>query len=511
MSLILSGTDGLSDVDGSAATPAIRGTDANTGIFFPAADTIAFAEGGVEAMRLDSSGNLGLGVTPSSWDTLLKAITVTNTAVFSGQTNAEGMRLGSNWYYNSGFKYQTTGSASRYDQASGAHIWYQAGSGTAGNAITFTQAMTLDASSRLLIGLTSSLNGNGAVQAGGFSDTRVVIDGSSTQGIFFTKSGADNGTYRVDASGNYNWFVKGAGTANMTLDVSGNLLVGTSSINKLGSGAAGPGFQIATSGGAEIYLSTSATASGEFVGAINFGTTGTSSAVKRSALIGSLLTATSSSVVSGNLLFYTTNAGTLAEAMRIDSSGNLLVGTTSTNSSRLNVIKGDATGAVIRAESTSGSYTGNLFEVYGGRTTTNGSYNLIAVLNGNASGQFKVLDSGNAQNTNNSYGAISDVKLKENIVDATPKLERLNQVRVVNYNLIGSEQKQLGVIAQELEQIFPGMVEETADKDMEGNDLGTTTKAVKYSVFVPMLIKAIQEQQALITTLTARITALENK
>ena len=61
MSLILSGTDGLSDVDGSAATPAIRGTDANTGIFFPAADTIAFSEGGVESMRVDSSGRLLIG------------------------------------------------------------------------------------------------------------------------------------------------------------------------------------------------------------------------------------------------------------------------------------------------------------------------------------------------------------------------------------------------------------------------------------------------------------------
>ena len=63
MSLILSGTDGLSDIDGSAATPAIRGTDANTGIFFPAADTIAFAEGGAEVARFDSSGNLGIGTT----------------------------------------------------------------------------------------------------------------------------------------------------------------------------------------------------------------------------------------------------------------------------------------------------------------------------------------------------------------------------------------------------------------------------------------------------------------
>jgi hypothetical protein len=63
--LILDGTNGLSDVDGSAATPAIRGSDANTGIFFPAADTIAFAEGGAEAMRIDSSGNLLVGTTTS--------------------------------------------------------------------------------------------------------------------------------------------------------------------------------------------------------------------------------------------------------------------------------------------------------------------------------------------------------------------------------------------------------------------------------------------------------------
>ena len=59
MSLILSGTDGLSDVDGTAATPAIRGTDANTGIFFPAADTIAFSEGGVESMRIASGAISG--------------------------------------------------------------------------------------------------------------------------------------------------------------------------------------------------------------------------------------------------------------------------------------------------------------------------------------------------------------------------------------------------------------------------------------------------------------------
>jgi len=78
MSLILSGTDGLSDVDGSAATPAIRGTDANTGIFFPAADTIAFAEGGAECARFDSSGNFGLGVTSIATSGSRRVLQVSN-------------------------------------------------------------------------------------------------------------------------------------------------------------------------------------------------------------------------------------------------------------------------------------------------------------------------------------------------------------------------------------------------------------------------------------------------
>jgi hypothetical protein len=61
MTLLLSGTNGLSDFDGSASTPAIRGTDTNTGIFFPASDTIAFAEGGAEVARFDSNGVFYVG------------------------------------------------------------------------------------------------------------------------------------------------------------------------------------------------------------------------------------------------------------------------------------------------------------------------------------------------------------------------------------------------------------------------------------------------------------------
>jgi len=109
---------------------------------------------------------------------------------------------------------------------------------------------------------------------------------------------------------------------------------------------------------------------------------------------------------------------------------------------------------------------------------------------------LKIFSNGNIQNTNNSYGSISDARLKENIKDATPKLDDLMKVKVRNYNLKGESNKQLGVISQELEAIFPNMIEESTN-------IGESMKikGVKYSVFVPMLIKAIQEQQEQINEL----------
>jgi hypothetical protein len=204
------------------------------------------------------------------------------------------------------------------------------------------------------------------------------------------------------------------------------------------------------------------------------------------------------------------------EAMRITSGGYLKASNTGTYVNSTGAFHeiystGQVTEVLI-VRSENASYTGDALFVDVNRNTTNNSFYAINYYNRAAAAyRFRVADSGNVTNTNNSYGAISDVKLKENIVDATPKLDKLNQVRVVNYNLIGEEQKQLGVIAQELEQIFPSMIDESPDLDKEGNQLGTTTKSVKYSVFVPMLIKSIQEQQAIINDLKARIETLEAK
>ena len=112
-----------------------------------------------------------------------------------------------------------------------------------------------------------------------------------------------------------------------------------------------------------------------------------------------------------------------------------------------------------------------------------------------------------------SYGAISDIRLKENIVDVSPKLVDLLKVRVVNYNLKGcKDAKFIGVVAQELEQIFPALVK---DGDLSPQDINLhkteTYKYVKYSCFDIMLIKAFQEQMDIINKLSFQVDELETK
>jgi hypothetical protein len=113
---------------------------------------------------------------------------------------------------------------------------------------------------------------------------------------------------------------------------------------------------------------------------------------------------------------------------------------------------------------------------------------------------------GNLVNRFNSYGQYSDIKLKENIVDTTPKLEDVKRIRIRNFNFKGDPYKQIGVVAQEFEEVFPGLVEDKEVPDEEG-----TTKTVKYSVLVPILVKAMQEQQVIIDDLKSRLETLENQ
>ena len=318
MSLILDGTNGLSDIDGSAATPAIRGTDANTGIFFPAADTIAFTEGGAESMRIDSSGNLGLGVTPSAWGRgkALEVGSVGN-GIWSDTGPNDINAFTTNAYLvnssiPSGWRFAYSGYAVQYRQTSGQHQWYTStASGTAGNTITFTQAMTLDASGRLLLGTTTGSE-NLIVSA---ANARQRISSTTTTNAVATLYGNSNNYFYVgrdDSSGGY--FNSGSAysaclysegaypmafftnaTERARIDSSGRVCIGgttvtdTHLLNIQGS--------TATHNIGIVLNKTNATAQ-------IWGITNT-----------------------GPLAFYDYTAS--AERMRIDSSGNLLVGKTS--------------------------------------------------------------------------------------------------------------------------------------------------------------------------------------
>jgi hypothetical protein len=109
---------------------------------------------------------------------------------------------------------------------------------------------------------------------------------------------------------------------------------------------------------------------------------------------------------------------------------------------------------------------------------------------GNADNAY-VAQNGDFFNRTGVYGTISDITLKENIVDATPKLDDLLKLKVRNFNFIGNDNKQLGFIAQEFEDVFPNAI--SIDNGYGDNN---GKKVIKTTVLIPMLVKAIQELKA---------------
>ena len=365
----------VSNVSGVVPTPFTA-----NGVVY-ASSTSALTTG--SALVFDGT-NLGVGVTPSAWGSGYKALQVFGGSVMANTTY---LQVGVNNYFNgTNDIYINTGYAVQYQQNLGKHIWLTAPSGTAGNAITFTQAMTLDASGNLGVGTTSPI-----------SDA-----GRKTLSIF-----------NSDAS------------------VGGQIVVGYNS----------------SSQAVQIL--------GDSTGAY-FGSK------------------------SNIPVIFRINQ---TESARIDTSGNLLVGTTS----------------VIGSGKVSISFPGATVNAI--ETQDSGTNSGAAFLSCRNSGGTQIGSISRVGTTNAVvFNTTSDQRLKSNIENATPILDTLMQVQVRQFDWTESETHQdYGFIAQEVEPLLSGVV--TKGKTEE--DIWQ----LDYSRLTPHLLKAIQEQQALIQSLKARLDA----
>jgi Chaperone of endosialidase len=338
-----------------------------------------------ERLVIDSSGNAGLGVTPSAWGSgVYQALEMSNgtgIAAYTG-TTAPVMVVNSNAYRNSSsgnWTYKVSNAATQYIQNQGVHSWQVASSGTAGTSINgtgnFTQAMTLDNSGRLLVGLTSDPGFSAQVNIYNASNGGLTI-GNSTNTTVFSQNSND---FYID--------VDRGGSA-------------------------------------------------------------------------------------GNLIFRRSSSNT--ESMRIDSSGNLLVGTTSAVNGSNSIAYNGATKNGLNINDTSGSSGSNPQRYY---------------FSGSLVGYIAVTS------TATTYNSISDQRLKINIVDAPQGNIDDIKVRSFDWKVDGTHQE-YGMIAQELLEVAPYAVSVPRNsEEMMGVD---------YSKLVPMMIKEIQ-------SLKQRIATLENK
>jgi len=371
---------------------------------FEVANTYTQAQADSRFVRTDggngvtlASGNLGLGVTPSAWLSGYAPVFENRGGTILAPSNTQ-LQLFANAFLNSSAQWvrRNAGFAGYYNIGAGAHEWHIAGNSTAGSTISWTQAMTLDASGNLGVGTTSPT-------------ARLEVRNNATAPISWGGTGSFNNNY-----GSLTW---------------------------------GDGLAIVQAN-------------------------------------------------AGYSLVFNTNGNT--ERARIDSSGNLLVGSTVAS------VTSGLGFKFIWGGSGTNPFMGIVTD-----QSTNGNANYHLYSTGAGAYRFYVGNGGTIFATSTSISAISDRTLKENIRDLETGLTEVMALKPRRFDWKnGDAQNVAGFVAQEVEEVLPELVTDYVyNKDEGGNDI--IKKSLKMGDILPTLVKAIQEQQAIITALTARVTALE--
>jgi hypothetical protein len=368
--------------------------------------------GASEYARFDTSGNLGLGVTPSAWGSSYRAFNIqqfgSRTAALYGGGGVTGIGLTMGVYNdNTNFIYSVTGApvGGYLINGNGNHLWFTGSSGTAGTTCTFTQAMTLDNSGQLGIGVTSP------------SAVLHTSSGAVTNSLFAT----------TRASGAFIRYDLGASGATI--------------------GYAGSAGQLTSGATADFVVRAES-----------------------------------------NLVF---GSGGGTERMRIDSSGNLLVGTTTTGitTTGIRLLYSTSTSPIV---ATTGS------------STSSGDQSFISYSTGAGAYRFYVDMAGTIHATSIVITAISDQRLKENIRDLDVGLSTVMALKPRRFDWKegkGQDKKNAaGFIAQEFQEVLPNSI----STYKAGGD-GIEYLTMNHEELIPTLVKAIQEQQAIIEQLKAKV------
>ena len=462
---------------GTVSAPSITTTgDTNTGMFFPAADTIAFTEGGVESMRIDSSGNVGIGTTSPSGKL---GIAFDNATIRIGQANStdRNINIRANTGYNASMTFTEEAVSDRWTigTKSGSNGFIFA---TGSTLALGTELMRIDSSGNLAIGLSAAST---KLDVNGIGRFRRAIETTQYTEID-TGGGLSNITAVNGASSTFQSIAFNSGnnastTERMRIDSSGNVGIGTTSQ------FASSSLTLQKDQNASTRLSIKNDTNGSSTGA----------AVVLNAFGNSWVVECGGISKNSNALTFAIDATASppSEKMRIDSSGIVRINNTSnaTYSAQLNT------------QFTSSLNCGLYLKV----TNTSSSQSMIIFGNTNNDAVGAINTSGSST----SYVTSSDYRLKENIAPMTGALAKVQALKPCTYTwkLDGSSGQ--GFIAHELQAIVPECV--TGEKDALNKQGKPEYQGIDTSFLVATLTAAIQELNAKVEAQAVRIAELESK
>jgi hypothetical protein len=506
---------------------------AGASVHSPASNTLTLGTNGDERVRIDSSGRLLLGTTTpgaTQCDTFtLETSGHTGVTLFSGTSNRGTIAFGDgrsgNAQYRGVIMYDHSDDSMRFNTADAERLRIDA-SGDIGLGESAPNKSGYG-SPVVSIGYNTSNNysvlellGNKTSDASISTIVGYNVGGSSrVAAINFLRSGANNSgaiTFETYASGSAaeRMRITSAGLVNI-----GGAAVSQSRSLNIGSNAeanlAIETHNDATSETANIrfYKSGNTGASPQVVETDDniaqlqaYGYDGTDYACSAAAIKFSVDGAPGSNDMPGKIILATTadGASSPTERIRLTCEGRLLVGATAPGT-----FSGDPVDHRFD-QKTNDAYTVNITAANTAKRglsiyyPAGGTADPAIGFRVDSSWKFILRGDGDCENANNSYGSISDIALKENIVDANSQWNDIKNIKIRNYNFKASTGQQthtqIGVIAQELETVSPKLVKVSED-DM---------KTVSYSVLYLKAVKALQEAMAKIEVLETKVAALES-